>query len=184
MNKLSFLLPAALIFSGCTLIPVKTTSITGTEQQMTEKLGQIIARGGQADCQITNLANRTSTQIIVSGKNMKFVGSDLGDGKNGTMLTDGVYTYVWTEGEKQGFKTKLETEKATEPTQTVPGTTGLDPSQKATSYDDETKFKTECTSRTIFESEFTPPADVKFSDFAEIMKGIPQVPSVPTIPSE
>lgn len=174
MNKLTFLLPAALIFSGCTLIPSKTTSITGTEQQKAEKLGQIIASGGQADCQVTNLTDKTSTQIIVSGKKMKFIGSDFGEGKKGTMLTDNVYTYVWSEGEKVGFKTKLETEKATEPTEAAPQEENLDATKRAESFDDATKFKTECTRRTISESEFTPPADVNFTDFAEMMKGLPK----------
>ena len=182
MNKLTFLLPAALIFSGCTLIPGKTTSITGTEQQKAEKLGQIIASGGQADCQVTNLTDNTSTQIIVSGKKMKFIGSDLGGGKKGTMLNDTVYTYVWTEGEKEGFKTKLEVEKPAEPTEDSTQEENLDTTKRAESYDDETKFKTDCTSRSISDSEFTPPADVKFTDFAEIMKGVPQIPSIPSLP--
>lgn len=184
MNKLTLLLPTALIFSGCTLIPAKTTSITGTEQQKAEKLGQIIASGGQADCQVTNLTDKTSTQIILSGKKIKFIGSDFGEGKKGTMLTDSVYTYIWSEGEKVGFKTRLEPEKATEPAEAIPQEESLDTTKKAESFDDDTKYKTECTRRSISESEFIPPADIEFTDFADMMKSIPQVPSIPAIPSQ
>lgn len=179
MKKLTFLLPAAFLLSGCSLLPGQTSNISGTESQKMEKLGQIIASGGQADCQITNLTDNTTTQIVVSGKKMKFMGSDFGEGKKGTMLTDDVYTYVWSDGEETGFKTKLETEKVAEPTEAVREQGGLDQTQKIDSYDDETKFKTVCTRRTITESEFTPPSNIKFTDFAELMKDIPSIPNIP-----
>lgn len=180
MKKLVFIVPAALILSGCTFFPSTTSTITGTEQQKSEKLAQIIASGGQADCQVTNLSDKTSTQIIVSGKKMKFIGSDFGEGKKGTMLTDNVYTYVWSEGEKTGFKTKIESEKPTEPAKAENQPAELDSTKTAESYDDETKFKTECTRRVISESEFVAPADVKFTDFAELVKTVPSVPAIPT----
>ncbi len=185
MKKLALVIPAALILSGCTLFPSKTSSITGTEAQKAEKLGQIISSGGQADCLITNLTDKTTTQIIVSGKKMKFVGSDFGGGKKGSMISDGVYTYVWTDGEKTGFKTKIEPEVS--PTPTVAGKPEgevevTNPSQAAETFEDETKFQTECVKRKISDSDFTPPADVKFTDFAELMKAVPQIPSIPSLP--
>lgn len=174
MKKLAFIIPAALILSGCTLFPSKSTTITGTESQKAEKLAQIISRGGQADCLITNLTDKTTTQIVVSGKKMKFVGSDFGGGKKGSMISDGVYTYIWSDGEKTGFKTKIESEVS--PTPSVAGEPTEDevsPIKTAESFEDETKFQTECVKRNISDSDFTPPADVKFTDFA--------IPSIPAI---
>lgn len=173
MKKLVFLIPVALFLSGCTLLPAKTASITGTEQQKAEKIAQIIASGGQADCQITNLTDKSTTRMVLSGKKMKFIGSDFGEGKQGTMLNDGVYTYIWTEGEKVGFKTKVEAFEPTKATEDTKQPTEVDATQKAESYDDETKFQTNCIRRNIVDSEFTPPADVTFTDFAEMMKGLP-----------
>lgn len=173
MKKLAFILPAALILSGCTLLPAKTASITGTEKQKAEKLAQIISRGGQADCKVTNLTDKSSTQIIISGKKMKFVGSDFGQGKKGTMINDSVYTYIWSEGEKTGFKSKIEEVKPTGTAQEAPQSPEVDPAKAVADYNDETKYQTDCVLRTISNSEFTPPAEVKFTDFAEMMKGLP-----------
>jgi hypothetical protein len=174
MNKLFILIPAALIFSGCTLFPSQTATITGTEAQKAEKLAQIMASGGQADCQITNLADKSTTQMILSGKKMKFIGSDFGEGKKGTMINDGIYTYIWSEGEKVGFKTKIEAVTPTDsPDNTTPESVVPDAVETAAGYDDETKFKTDCIKRTILDTEFTPPADVNFTDLAEMMKALP-----------
>lgn len=175
MNKLALVIPTALLFSACN----QAGPITGTTTQKTEKLAQIIARGGQADCKVTVLANNSSTQIIVSGKKMKIVGSDFGEGKKGTMVNDGSFNYIWSEGEKTGFKTKIVTDTIT-PTPTSGVKQPEDASQTAAGFDDETKYKMDCATRTILDSEFAPPAEIKFTDFSEVMKVVPSTPSVPT----
>ncbi|OGD72967.1 hypothetical protein A3K29_02365 [Candidatus Collierbacteria bacterium RIFOXYB2_FULL_46_14] len=177
MKKSLLLLPAALLFSGCILFP--QAPITGTTQQKAEKLSQIISSGGQANCKVTNLADNTSTQITVSGKKMKVVGSDFGEGKKGTMINDGVNTYVWTEGEKIGFKTKLETEKPLRPTVTLTQAESVNPAETAAGYEDDTKYRMDCTRGGVSDADFTPPADVKFTDFSEMMKAVPTIPTVP-----
>ncbi len=181
MNKLVFILPIALVLSGCSLSP--SAPITGTNTQKAEKLGQIISRGGQADCKITNLADSTSTQMTISGKKMKIVGSDLGEGKKGTVINDNIYTYMWDEGTKTGIKTKVAAET---PTPSVTGNIpeSVNPADQATGFEDETKYKVDCSTRIIQDSEFVPPADVKFTDLGEMMKGLPSIPAMPSIPAE
>jgi len=175
MNKLILVIPAALLLSACN----QTAPITGTTTQKAEKLAQIIERGGQADCKVTNLADNSTTQIIVSGKKMKIVGSDFGEGKKGTMVNDGSFNYIWSEGEKTGFKTKTVSDTIT-PTQTSEVKQPEDVSQTAAGFEDETKYKMDCATRTISDSVFTPPVEVKFTDFSEVMKAVPSTPSVPT----
>lgn len=177
MNKLALVISTALLLAACT---PTAGPITGTAQQKAEKLSQIIEKGGQADCKVTNLADNSSTQIIVSGKKMKIVGSDFGEGKKGTMVNDGVYNYIWSEGEKTGFKTKIVTDTIT-PTPTSGVKQPEDVSQTAQGFEDETKYKMDCAVRTIPDSEFAPPVEVKFTDFAELMKGVPSIPVVPSI---
>jgi len=169
IKKLSFLAVSALFLAACS---PTTAPITGTEQQKAEKLAQIISSGGTADCKVSSLADNSSTQIIISGKKMKFVGSDMGEGKKGSMINDGVYTYIWSDGDKTGFKSKIET---IEPTGTTaaPAQEQFDASKQAQTFDDSTKYKLDCTKRSISDTEFTPPAEVKFTDFAELMKGLP-----------
>ncbi|HCQ31403.1 TPA: hypothetical protein DIU27_03425 [Candidatus Collierbacteria bacterium] len=175
MKKLAIILPIAFLFSGCTLFP--SSPITGTEQQKAEKLSQIISSGGQANCKVTNLTDNTSTQISVSGKKMKIVGSDFGEGKQGTMINDGTYTYIWTEGEKVGFKSKLEAEKPLEPTENLDRTAPVDSAKQVDTFEDETKFKMDCTRGGVSDADFTPPADVQFTDFSEMLKTVPTIPA-------
>ncbi len=165
MNKLTLIIPTALLFAACT----PSGPITGTEQQKQEKLAQIISSGGSADCIVTNLSDKSTTQMIISGKKMKIIGSDFGEGKKGTMINDTVYTYTWTEGDKTGFKMKLITEKETKPTTTAQEEQPT-AEQTATEFEDETKFKTDCAVRNISASEFVPPTSVKFTDLSEINK--------------
>lgn len=175
MKKLAFILPVALFLSGCTLFP--SAPITGTEDQKAEKLAQIISSGGQANCKITNLSDDTSTQITVSGKKMKMVGSDLGEGKRGTMINDTLYTYIWNEGEKIGYKMKVESEDRQEPTGAPTQPEQFDTSKQTVGYDDATKYRMDCTRGNVSDSEFTPPADVEFTDFADMLKGVPTIPA-------
>jgi hypothetical protein len=186
MKKIVLLLPAAVFFAGCNLKP--TVPVTGNNVQKAMKLSQIIDNGGQADCTVTNLVDSKTTQIIVSGKKIKLIGSDMGQGKNGTIINDTVYSYIWSEGEKTGIKTKVEVEVSPTPVSKIV-TPPADTSAQAAAYEDETKYKIDCTQRLVTDSEFLPPADVKFTDVAEMMKALPTtpkmpqgVPSMPSIP--
>lgn len=175
MNKLVLVIPAALLFSACN----QAGPITGTTTQKAEKLAQIIESGGSADCTVTNFSEKSTTQMIISGKKMKIIGSDFGGGKKGTMINDTVYFYSWGEGDKDGFKTKLVTEKETKATEVVKQDE-FDTEKAIQEFEDETKFKMDCARRNVSASEFVPPSDVKFTDLAELTKVVPSTPSVPT----
>ncbi len=168
MNRLSLsaLLSSALLLAACT----PSGPITGTEQQKAEKLAQIIESGGSGDCTITNLSDQSTTQMIVSGKKMKIIGSDFGGGKKGIMINDTAYFYSWGEGDKEGFKTKLITEKETQPTVTTSAEQDFSPKKAVSEFEDETKFKMDCAKRSVSASEFVPPTTVKFTDTAEFTK--------------
>ncbi|MFZ2202648.1 MAG: hypothetical protein WAV56_04640 [Microgenomates group bacterium] len=167
---LPVLLASAFLFAACT---PQAGPITGTEEQKAEKLAQIIESGGSADCTVTNLSDKTTTQMVISGKKMKIIGSDFGQGKKGTMINDTVYSYFWTEGEKTGFKSKLETEKETTPTP-AGQEEQFDTESTVQSYEDETKFKLDCARRTVSDSEFVPPQEVKFVDPSELNTMTPE----------
>lgn len=178
MNKLIIILPVAVILSGCSLLP--SSKITGTNEQKAEKLGQIMSRGGQADCKVTNLADNTTQQMTISGKKMKITGANFGDGKMGTLINDTEYSYMWDDASKTGIKTRLAVET---PTPSVTGTRPeVTPTSQTTEYEDETKYNVDCSTRVIQDSEFIPPADVKFTDLEQMMKAIPSMPPIPSMP--
>ena len=170
IKKSLVVLLASLILAACT---PQAAPITGTEEQKAEKLAQIIESGGSADCTITNLADKSMTQMVISGKKMKIVGSDFNEGKKGTMINDTVYSYFWSEGDKTGFKTKLEVEKETRPT---PGASEekVDTTKTAAGYEDESKYKMDCSRRNISDSEFVPPSEVKFVDPSQLNQMTPE----------
>lgn len=172
MKKLSLpvLLTSAFIFAACT----PSAPITGTEEQKAEKLAQIIERGGSADCQVTNLSDNSTIQYIISGKKMKLVGNNFGADKKGTMINDTVYFYSWGDGDKTGYKIKLEPEKETQPTGTASPQGDYDTEKTAQEFEDETKFKLDCVSRVITDSEFVPPQAVKFVDPSELNTMTPE----------
>lgn len=68
------------------------------------------------------------------------------------MVNDEAYTYIWSEGEKTGFKTKIITDTVT-PT----------PNSGVKQPEDVSQTDT----------DFVPPSDVKFTDLAEPMKAVP-----------
>ncbi len=201
MNKLSILLPASIIFAGCTIpilnitIPIGEQTTEQSNQQAAATLAQIMETGGEADCTVTKLADNSTTRMIISGKKMKIVGSDMGEGKMGTMINDGTYAWVWTEGETTGFKTRMN--QGVTPAVTGAEEQTPDVQETAAGYEDETKYKLSCTQKTIGDSEFVPPANVSFTDTEQMMKdagqqmneampsGIPSLPAnISTVPAE
>lgn len=179
INRLSLVIPAALILSGCTLFPV-AGPISGTTEQKALKLAEIIKNGGTANCKITNIADNSSTEIFVNGKKMKFVGTDTGQGKKGMMINDGEFIYTWSDGDKTGVKLS-----AAVPTGTPTGApVDTDTDKQAAMYDDESKYKMDCKAGVVIATEFTPPVDVKFTDLSEMMKAVPSIPKgMPSLPA-
>ncbi len=169
MKKITVLVGSALLLAACT----PSGNITGTTEQQAQTLAQIISSGGNAACLITSLADNSTVEFTVSGKKMKIVGSDFGEGKKGTMINDGAYTYIWTEGEKNGFKTKNPEETTKDGEKEASGT-DFDTDNKVAVYDDETKYKLDCKSGGLSDSEFTPPASVQFVDPSQLQNMTPE----------
>ncbi len=173
-NKILFAVLAGVIFSGCLpsqgKIEINSNQSESKKIEQAAKLSSIISSGGNALCNISSKDDpKSSTTMYISGKKMKIVGTDTPDGKKGYILNDGEYTYIWAEGEKEGFKTK------NTPT---PATTDSDKDEAAMytsedyagSYEDESKYTVSCDIGKAADSEFTPPSTVKFSDPLEMIK--------------
>lgn len=165
-------LVSAIFLAACT----PQGPITGTEEQKEEKLAQIIASGGSAACTITNLTDNSVVELIVSGKKMKISGNDYGQGKKGTMINDTLYLYTWQEGETTGFKMKNPTEEEIKEgsEKAKQFEQDYDTETTANMYDDQTKFKTDCSNRPVSASVFVPPTNVKFIDPSELNQMSPE----------
>ncbi|KKT35149.1 MAG: hypothetical protein UW23_C0021G0009 [Candidatus Collierbacteria bacterium GW2011_GWA1_44_12] len=165
MNKVALLLPAAILVAGCNTSPIVPGNETDTQAQQAQKISQILERGGSAFCRITNLTDNSVVEMTLAGEKMKIVGTDLSEGKKGTMINDTAYIYSWEEGQTTGFKMKLSQEEITPaPGDVETDVQENDTQERATTYDDDTKYKLDCTQRNVSDSEFAPPASVNFVD--------------------
>lgn len=185
MNKQNVFLLVfmSIILSGCSLIPKKSSPIEISKKEevkQAEKLAKIMERGGSASCTVTEVANKENiTAMKISGKKMRVEGQGFGESqKKGFMINDGIYSYIWSEGENQGYKTKLPSEQElNDPKEETENIKTEQSEVKVDQYDDETRFKVECQEGKIADSEFLPPSTVKFIDPSEMMKGLPGLPA-------
>jgi len=172
MNKIALLLPVAILIAGCTTSTPQEAQ-PDLQAQETQKIGRILEKGGSAFCRITDLASGITTEMTISGKKVKIAGANTSEGKKSYVINDSVNIYSWEEGQATGFKMImpteeeiLETAKQVQPTQAVV--------QDPYLYDDETKYKLDCSEKNIADSEFAPPSGINFVDPAQIQNMTPQ----------
>lgn len=194
IKTLSFAVVSAVILGGCSLFPAQNQTANDQARQA-EKLAKIMEKGGQAVCTVKKVGTEENYTITVKGKNMKVSGIAMSENnKKGFMINDTLYTYIWEEGSKEGFKTKLpsddEMKKNSE--KYNPGNDSYQPEAVAKEYEDESKYNVNCKEGGVSDSEFAPPSDVKFIDPAALIPTIPassnQIPTdylknIPSIPS-
>ncbi len=181
-----------LLLSGLSILlaacgPSQNISVNPATQNKAEqvkqasKLSDIIANGGNAACNITNLTDpKENTTMVISGKKMKISGGTIQDGKKGFIINDGTYTYIWSEDSKEGFKMKNPEEDKTKDQEENKLIPVVSKDELVNDYEDESKFKVECQTNVVKDTDFVPPITVKFTDPTELMRAIPSIPQIPT----
>lgn len=172
---------AILVLAGCT--PKAPGSDQGTaptpgEQGMAEQMGEFgelaaaIQAGKPVSCAITDDQGVTAQYAFKDGKT-RIDGMSLEEGNQGSMIQDGEYAYMWTQGETEGIKFSLTQEDAEETLEEteeyrsqVPDFS--DPDEAGT-WEDQ-GYTVDCTQQSIDNDRFVPPADVTFTDVAATMK--------------
>jgi len=81
------------------------------------------------------------------------------------MISDGKTSYIWTEGETNGFMMSVEESEATGTSAPTTGQTGTE-----SNADLSQKADYNCSTWIPDNSLFTPPSDVKFTDFSQILQ--------------
>lgn len=106
--------------------------------------------------------------IFVSGKKMAGDFKTTVEGKiiESHMITDGTYSYIWSSDQTEGIKMKIDEAKVT------PGANGQVKNNDVFDLEKESNLK--CSPWLIDNSKFNPPANIKFTDFTEMMKGFTQ----------
>ena len=133
-----------------------------------KSLKELIAAGIAQKCAFstTDESGVTEGTTYVAGGKMRgdFTNTYSGKTTKSHMIADGNTNYIWTDGEKTGFKTTFE--------QTEEAETGDAPvSQEATSQggaDLNAKVDYKCSAWITDSSQFTPPSNVSFTDFSQM----------------
>lgn len=195
INSLFLLATSSLVLSACG-VSGQGSEVKQTKTEVAKeatKIGEILAKGGSASCQITSVEDKLSYNLAISGKKMRMTGMKVMEGKSGSMINDGEYIYIWEDGKTTGVKMKLpseaEAQKAKEEASKLSG--DYEAAKIANQYDDSSKFSLDCKEGKIEDSQFVAPSAIKFLDTSAMMpKVIPSVPKgvdipggIPTMPS-
>lgn len=107
----------------------------------------------------------------ISGGKMRGDFTTTANGKSisGAMVKDSKFVYTWSPDTKQGFKMEVtEVEKSV----IDKDDTTTSKEQKTQSIDEDTKYDYKCSNWTTDSSKFTPPSDIKFTDYSAMIKQI------------
>jgi hypothetical protein len=176
----AIILVAALTLSACGAVKTNTESTKKDETPKTESsksLKELLGLGTSQKCTFESKTDDTSvkSEIVMSGK--KFKQTSEITNKEGTTkvyaISDGIYYYSWSDMSKD-MGTKMKIEDVEKESKNIPTVAGQEPvkteGKQQISMDEKIDYK--CTPATLKDSDLVIPTDVKFVDYADMMKGL------------
>lgn len=144
----------------------ETSSFTSIQDALSKSLS--------LQCTFTDEDGKKTKTYIKSGAvRTDFTGAKAED--SGSMIMKDKKLYTWTNDKKKGF---MMTVPEVTPGQTnIPGSATGDANRSQQATDVLTaldKFKDSCKPATVADSLFTPPSEIKFTDFSNMMKQFTQ----------
>lgn len=186
MNKLipSILIVAALTLSACgapkTDGGATTTNNEGTTENKEVKsesksLKELLGLGTSQKCTFESKTDDTTvkSEVIMNGKKFKQTSEITNpEGKMKVYaVSDGVYYYSWSDVSKE-MGTKMKIEDVENDTKNIPTLSNQKPIEaegQQNNMDEKVDYK--CTPATLTDADLVIPSDVKFIDYADMMKG-------------
>lgn len=191
MNKLSLLgltvMGSAIVLAGCNKTPPVTESEPETTGQSEtevvsewQKIGEAIAMGKTAQCDMTNTETGDTSRYYIKGKNIRFdTVNATNPEQSGSFLTDGEFIYTWTEAAKEGVKFSAIMPSGTpNPAVTQPPQAPDFSTEDAWLNYQNLGYTIDCSVEPVDDSLFIPPTDVTFTDMTALMKKFTQVTPV------
>lgn len=189
IGSLILVLAMAFFFSGCGNKKEETPKAPDNQEKTSteaakEKLSKIIAKGDGVKCEISDEMG-TYTLWAKAGKvkieGIDYVGNkEEEENKKGSMLSDGKFVYMWSgmEGTKMSI---ADDQSAVQNEGEVGDTSGtnVEDWENWAKQKDKVGAKYDCQETNLSDADFTPPSDVVFQDFSELMKNFQtNMPSV------
>ena len=167
--------------SSSPLKSVQDQIMQGTTQK--KSLFDFFSMGGSQKCTFSDKTNNSSGTVYVGNGKMRgdFQSNDNGTTSQTHMINDGKYVYMWTEGQKDGYKMSLDTIKqqaAQESSNT--GNTPSDNQTPSQAVNMNQKADYSCGGWSVDSSLFTVPSDVNFVDYSAMMQGAMKGVTPPT----
>lgn len=150
---------------------MKSASMTGASPFTS--IQDALSRSLSLECTFTDDSGRqTKTYVKAGAVRTSFTGKTTEE--SGNAIIKDKKMYFWNEGKKEGFMMEVpevtpgQTSKTA---QTPPNGAGMTTSA-ANVYSMLEKFKNSCKARAVADPLFTPPADVSFKDYSQMMKDL------------
>jgi hypothetical protein len=135
-----------------------------------KSLSDFFSMKGTLKCTFSDQTNSGSGTVYVGSGKMR---GDFQSQVNGTqsqthMVNDGTYVYIWTEGQKNGYKMSLDSVKSEASQVKVSGTpTAVKP--QGMNMNRQSNYS--CSPWVVNASLFTVPSDITFVDYSSMMQG-------------
>jgi len=151
------------------VIPASENTESAGEKDALTSLKELVSQGIPQRCTFDYQdpeSGKNSGTMFISGNKLRgdfMIKDEEGNVVNGGMITDDTYLYTWDNDKKEGFKMAI-TADIKEQSEEIRN----NPSQ---AFDMDKKANYICSPWVVQAGIFTPPQDVQFADFSEMMKG-------------
>ncbi|MBP6044973.1 MAG: hypothetical protein WAT72_01870 [Microgenomates group bacterium] len=150
--------------------------VTGTQTQPGKlsftSIQDALSRSLSLECTFTDDNGRqTKTYMKAGAVRTDFTGSKAEE--SGSMILKDKKMYSWNDTTKQGFMMQVPDLKITPTQNSKTGAgKGTNPADALAMIE---KYKSSCKPGTVADSLFTPPAEIKFTDYSNMMKDLQKV---------
>ncbi len=148
----------------------ETPKPTTTKENTMMSLSELLLKGKSQMCtyDYKDAQNGTVKGVVyISGGKVRADFTTTANGKpySGSMINDTKYMYTWSSEAKTGFKTQISDMKQMMDQKSVSPTT-----TQQQSLDSNVKYDYKCADWVVDNSKFSPPSDIKFTDYSSMMK--------------
>lgn len=132
-----------------------------------------LSKSVSLECSFTDEAQGQKVTAFIKGGAVRSDFTGRTNSESGSAIIKDKKMYFWNMGKKEGMMIDIPDEKDT----SAPAdSSGADKSENILSSLE--KYKNNCKAAVVADSLFTPPADVKFTNFSELMKTPSGIPAI------
>lgn len=149
---------------------------SGSQQNVATSIKDALSQSVSLECAYTDGEGRQSKTYIKNGAvRSDYTGQT--PQESGSVIVQENIIYVW-DAQKQGFKMEIPEVSGT-PQETDPVAAGV--TQKENLLAELEQYKDACKPSVVSDSLFTPPTDVTFTDYSQMMQSLPAGAGYPSI---